>query len=524
MRSKLDQDLDYFIIVVLAALCYILFFHELSGIGLMGPDEPRYAAVAREMYLGGDYITPRLLGETWFEKPPLMYWMAALGYAIFGIGETGARFPSALGATVSVFLIYWCGRRLFTRGIGFSAALILATSIGFFSLARAASMDMLLTASLTAALAFFLVGYAAEEGSRRGFFYGFYAALGFGVLAKGPIAILLPGFALVLFLLWRGSSGEWKKWHLEGILITALVAGPWYGAVTWVNGWEFIEIFFLEHNLGRFTTDVYDHDRPFYFFAPVLLLMMFPWSFLLIPALRRRFAKNEQLIVMWALAPFLFFSLSGSKLPAYILPMASPIALLCAREVARREAMPSYRIAVFLQAALWVAIGVAFGFFGERINVDVQFAGSMILGVAVVIAVTLVAIALWLPPPALGVFNVVSVAIVVFAITAAVFPRAQTLESMRPWGEELDRFVSQNQDVILYKPDRWMEYGLEFYRAQPIQTALSEEQLTQLAPYGSRTLCIAQNERLDELSTSQSLAVEVVHSIGDQSAFWVWRP
>ena len=155
MRPKLDRDLDYFVIAALVALCYVLFFHELGGIGFLGPDEPRYAAVAREMYLSGDYITPRLLGETWFEKPALMYWLAALGYALFGIGETGARFPSALGATLSVFLIYWCGRRLFTRGIGFSAALILATSIGFFGLARAASMDMLLTSSLTAALAFF---------------------------------------------------------------------------------------------------------------------------------------------------------------------------------------------------------------------------------------------------------------------------------------------------------------------------------------------------------------------------------
>ena len=334
----------------------------------------------------------------------------------------------------------------------------------------------------------------------------------------------MPGFALVLFLLWRGSFREWKKWHLEGILVTALVAGPWYSVVTLVNGWEFVKVFFLENNLGRFTTDVYGHEQPFYFFAPVLLLMMLPWSFLLIPALRLRFARNEQLIMMWALAPFLFFSFSGSKLPAYILPMASPIALLCAREVARWEATPSYRIAVFLQAALWLALGVTFGFFGEAINVDIQVDGTLILILAAAIAAILIAIALWLPPPALGLFNVVCTAILVFVITGAVFPRAQSVESMRPWGEELNQFVSENQDVILYKPDRWMEYGLEFYRGRHIETALSEEQLAQLAPYGARTLCITQISLLDGLSTSQSLVIEVVHSIGDLAAFWVWRP
>ena len=199
MRPKIDRDLDYFVPAALAGLCYVLFFHELGGIGFLGPDEPRYAGVAREMYLSGDYVTPRLLGENWFEKPVLMYWGAALGYAIFGIGETGARLPSAVGATLSVFLVYWVGRRLFTRGIGMSAAVILATSIGFFGLARAASTDMPLTAALTAALAFFLVGYETSETSRRWYFYAFYASVGLGVLAKGPVAIILPVFALVMF-------------------------------------------------------------------------------------------------------------------------------------------------------------------------------------------------------------------------------------------------------------------------------------------------------------------------------------
>src|SRR5215510_6218723 len=162
MKPALRQYSDQIIVVILAAFCYVLFFHGLGDIGLIGPDEPRYAAIAREMFDTGDYITPRLHGVPWFEKPVLMYWLAALGYKIFGITEAGARFPSALGATICVFLLYWCGRKLWDRATGFIAALILATSIGCFTFARAASMDMPLATCLTMALVFFLI---ASNGS-----------------------------------------------------------------------------------------------------------------------------------------------------------------------------------------------------------------------------------------------------------------------------------------------------------------------------------------------------------------------
>src|SRR5437867_2031966 len=210
MKPKLRPYFDYIIIAVLAAASYVFFFHGLNSIGLIGPDEPRYAAIARDMLLTGDYITPRLNGAPWFEKPVLMYWLAAIGYKIFGINEAGARFPSALGATICVFFVYWCGRRLWDRATGFLAALILATSIGWFAFARAASMDMPLTACLTMALACFLVAFNDPTPQQRIWFYAFYAALGLGMLAKGPIAALLPAMSLGGFVLLRGKWDDWK--------------------------------------------------------------------------------------------------------------------------------------------------------------------------------------------------------------------------------------------------------------------------------------------------------------------------
>src|SRR5262245_19649499 len=204
MQSQLlRRYLDPIFLVVLAAVCYLLFFHGLQHIGFVGPDEPRYAAVAREMFLSGDYVTPRLHGAPWFEKPVLLYWGAALGYALFGVNELGARFPSALGATLCVFVTYFGGRKLWGRTVGLFAALLMASSVGFFAIARAAATDMPLTECLTTALVFFLIAQKEAGPARRRWFYAFYAALGLGVLAKGPIAALLPALSLMGFILSR---------------------------------------------------------------------------------------------------------------------------------------------------------------------------------------------------------------------------------------------------------------------------------------------------------------------------------
>src|SRR6516164_801491 len=192
MKPTLRPYFNQIFIGVLAILCYVMFFYQLGGIGLIGPDEPRYAAIARGMLASRDFITPRLFGTPWFEKPPLMYWVAAAGFKIMGFNEAGARFASALGATICVFLVYWCGRKLWDRAAGFVSALIFATSVGAFAFARAASTDMLLTTCLTMALVFFLAGLNETSARRRLYFYLFYAALGLGLLAKGPVALLLP--------------------------------------------------------------------------------------------------------------------------------------------------------------------------------------------------------------------------------------------------------------------------------------------------------------------------------------------
>lgn len=522
MKPRLRPYFDHIQIVALLAVCYVLFFHALGGIGFIGPDEPRYAEVAREMYTSGDYITPRLLGVPWFEKPALMYWLAAIGYKLFGINEAGARFPSALAAAICVFLVYWCGRRLWSRAIGFLAALILASSIGFFAFARAASMDMPLTACLTMALVLFLFAFNDPTPKRMYWLYAFYAALGLGVLAKGPVAVLLPVLSLAGFLVLRGKWDEWRTWYPKGLWITATVAGPWFLLCTIFNGWQFIQVFFINQNVERFTSTIHGHGRPFYFFLPVLLLLTFPWTFLLIPTLRRRFGKNEQIMAWWAIVPFVFFSLSGSKLPGYILPMVPPIALLCAKELWQPRSR-TFTVATFIEAGTMAFIGVAFGFYGNTLNVDPHVSGMLIAVITFVIAGLLCIIALWLKPAFLAGLNVAAIIAIVITATTMVFPRFDLTDTMRPWQASLARIVPENQTVFMYKPTRWMEYGLQFYRASHAAGVFSTEELRDIIAKEPRILCIAEDKTREELTHVADLDMQIVDVVGNQTAFWLWR-
>jgi 4-amino-4-deoxy-L-arabinose transferase-like glycosyltransferase len=521
MKRRWEPYIDSVFLLGLFVMSYFLFFHRLGGIGMLGPDEPRYAAIARGMFQSGDYITPRLNGEPWFEKPVLFYWLGALGYKIFGLNEWGARFPSAFAATVTIFLIYWCGRKIWNRSIGFLAALILASSVGFFAFARAASTDMPLTACLTAALVFFVAGLNDGTTRRRTWFYLFYLALGLGVLAKGPVALLLPAISLIGFLAVRGSWDEWRTWHPEGIMIALAVSLPWYIACTWVNGFEFIRVFIIGHNLERFATTIYGHQHPFYFYLPVLLLLTFPWTFLIIPTFRRHFSRTEQFLMWWSIVPFAFFSLSASKLPGYILPMVPPIALLCARELAVPSSR-TFKIAVFIEAGTMAFIGVGFGFFNTMINVDPHVSGMLIAIVAFSLAVILSVIAIWLSPLFLAAVNASAIMAVVVVATNMVFPRFDVSDTMRPWERALEQIVPRNQMILLYKPTRSMEYGLQYYRFSNARGIGSPEELARALPNHSRVLCIAEDKSLDELARNGSVDMEVVHTIGNQTAFWVW--
>jgi 4-amino-4-deoxy-L-arabinose transferase-like glycosyltransferase len=327
------------LLVVLGALLALLWFGGLGQRALQHPDEGRYAEIPREMLASGDFVTPRLNGLKYFEKPPLQYWATAAAYRVLGTSEWTARLWPALSTFGAILFIGYVGRRLSGRSLGAYAAAALAGTIGFIVGAQILTLDGGLTALLTVAFGAFVV--AQEDGlpvaTRRRWMALAWLALAAAALAKGPIAVVIPGGALVVYSLATRDWGPWRRLHLlSGLLLFALVAVPWFVLVARANP-EFLQFFFVHEHLTRFLTTEHHRIKPWWFFVPVFALGSVPWVTPIAwrcAALWRHAPRNangfawQRFALAWAAFVFVFFSASGSKLATYILPMLPPLALV----------------------------------------------------------------------------------------------------------------------------------------------------------------------------------------------------
>ncbi len=355
-------------LLILATL-YICYFSHLGAIGFVGPDEPRYAWVARDMVETGDWVTPRLYGKPWFEKPPLLYWGAALSFKLFGVSEVAARLPSAVYALLATFALAWLALRLYGAETARWLLLLLPTTVGMIGFSHAAATDMPFSGMLTIAMvcAAVVLGLTRDENTPilprtrwlALLLFGFF--LGLAVLAKGPAAILLSGGAVFFWALftkrWRDA---FRLFHPAAIASFCFTALPWYLLCARRNP-GFFRIFIIEHNFKRFLTPEFQHIQPFWFYGPILLIAFVPWTpiFLavakdLINRWNTSSAHSQLYLCCWAAFPIVFFSASKSKLPGYVLPAILPLALLLSLSI-------SLRIRKILPGEKWLAIagGVA---------------------------------------------------------------------------------------------------------------------------------------------------------------------
>jgi 4-amino-4-deoxy-L-arabinose transferase-like glycosyltransferase len=322
------------ILIVLCLSC-CSFFLFLGRSGLIEPDEGRYSEIPREMLEKGDFITPTLNYVHYFEKPPLHYWLNILSFKLFGLNEFAARFTGALAGLLTVLLVYHTARKLFGRRTGILSAFILGTSTGFIAQSRINLTDMTLTFFLSAALCCFIIA-AVEHEKRKGLYYNlFFVFTALAVLTKGLIGIVFPIGIICLYLLIG------RRWHLlkemkfvSGSMIFVLFSVPWFVLVSLRNP-GFAHFFFIREHLQRYTTTIHGHYQPFWYFIPILLLTMLPWSFYIARAAwkahRERCSPDGERLaymVLWAAFVFLFFSASQSKLIPYILPVFPPLAIL----------------------------------------------------------------------------------------------------------------------------------------------------------------------------------------------------
>jgi 4-amino-4-deoxy-L-arabinose transferase-like glycosyltransferase len=334
---------DVAVTTLLLGASLLLFFYRLDSVSLFDADEPAYAEAAREMLISGDWITPHFNFQPRFDKPILFYWLIALAYKGFGIGEYAARFWSAAFATGLTLSIYLFGRQRLGQRAACIAALAFATNVGTVALARAAVTDMTLAFCMTWALFCFFDVYQATDKMPEHLIFVGYLAMALAVLAKGPIGLLLPGLVIGLFLVIRrkGRATLSRLRLLPGIGLFAVIALPWYVLVLRENGWAFVQGFFMQHHLNRYLGVVSGHVGGPLYFLPVVVLGFFPWSGTLPKAfghlwtirsrLRAELTGRQELLLflwLWCGVVVLFFSFSRTKLPSYIFPAVPALALL----------------------------------------------------------------------------------------------------------------------------------------------------------------------------------------------------
>ncbi len=528
MTARTRTDL-----LLLAGFCTFLFFYGIAQFGLIGADEPRYAQVAREMLERGDWVTPVLGGKAWLEKPPLYYWQAMIVYRVLGVSDAAARIPSALDATLVVIAVYLFFRR-FRRGVEVDAALITASCAAVIGYARAASTDMPLAASLSIGM---LCWWAWRESANRIYLAAFYILMAFGTLAKGPVAPFLAALVIVVFAaVFRELRLVLKTLWLPGILLFCAVALPWYVLVQ-IRNPQFFREFILEHNLARFSTNLYHHPEPFWYYIPVILLALVPWIVFVIAAAAQSFRvcwaerKGERDLELqfrifaccWLIVPVVFFSLSKSKLPGYILPAVPAGAILLAdylrKQLEWQTSLPKWLAVMHaLVACVPIVPAALIGYIitehHSPTGRPLWIAVALSIALAVGIAATLMGRLQWRMLRFLTLIPIVlTVAAVLKLGTVAIDQKLST----RPLANVLASLETQKLPLAVCGASREVEYGLAFYRNQIISRYEAGD-----IPKGEHLLVSVPSWKPNIVEWTKGRRVSLLGHYGPQNLDYYW--
>jgi len=445
--------------------------------------------------------------QPWLEKPPLYYWQAMLAYSIFGVSDWAARLPSAVDATLMVIAIYLFLKR-FRAGFQLDGALMTASAAGVVGFARAASTDMPLASMFMIAL---LAWYAWFESESHRWLAIFYCFLALGMLAKGPVSPLLAAVIILIFAVKkRDFRLLWRTLWIPGMLLFCAIAAPWYVAVQIKNP-EFVRVFILEHNLARFGTNLYHHPEPFWYFLPVTLIGLIPWTVFVVASwtetIRVWWAERQQMLasedalnaflVIWLIVPVVFFSFSKSKLPGYIVPALPAGTLLLAEYVRRRvtdgESPNTFLLVVHsVVAAAPIVPALMIQYivlqhrlpWGRAAAISFTFAAVLAVGIAVTLRTKL-------GLAGLRFITLVPMVLAVAAILRLGSPALDSTLSVRPLASEISHLENKPLPLAVSGVSRQTEYGLAFYRNQIIdryelgQVPAGEHLV--VAPEGSQT-------------------------------------
>ena len=369
-----------------AILCLVvLYFWGNGALAVTAPVEVNYAQTAKEMLAAGDYLSPQIYGNYWYDKPIFFYWELIAAFSVFGVTDFAARFFPALFAAVGLVMTYAFARRLYDERTAFRAAIILGTGVLYSFLAKLILTDMSLFVFFGGTLAAFFIGYYERE---QKYFYIAYACAGLAVLTKGPIGLLLPGLVILVFLALAHDLSALRRMCIPtGLLVFAAVCAPWYIYMYFAHGADFVNTFLGIHNVLRATVSEHAQWDVWYFYLGIYFIGMFPWSFALPLALYRAWRIRPDIdvrtlfLLVWAIVVPVFFQFMATKYPTYSFPAFLPTAILTARLLAKNPRV--LKVGAILGMGLYLAVVFVVTNYSER---DGHFSGK---GAAAILAQTM---------------------------------------------------------------------------------------------------------------------------------------
>ncbi|MEQ1525415.1 MAG: glycosyltransferase family 39 protein [Gallionella sp.] len=350
----------------------VIWFSNLEYRILIKPDEGRYAEIPREMVASGDWTTPRLNDIKYFEKPPLQYWATAVAYEVFGEHQWTSRLWAGLTGFFGIFLVWFAGLRLFGREAAAYAAMLLGSSLLYVLIGHVNTLDMGVTFFISLGIFAFLIAQnEGETKSQRNWMLWAWAGMALAVLSKGLMGLILPGTAIFIYCIVQRDFSVLKRMHwLSGLAVFFLISAPWFYFVMKANP-EFFDKFFIYEHFTRFTTKQHGRYQPWYYFVPILLSGMLPWTLLMLDTLWRTWRTNvlpakvfnaARFLLIWSVFIYLFFTASGSKLPSYLLPIFPALALLMGKRIAEMSSQTLLKqiapVILFVFALLVLALNV----------------------------------------------------------------------------------------------------------------------------------------------------------------------
>ena len=512
----------------LLLLAVLTFFAGLGRGAITDSDEAFYAESSREMVASGDWITPHYNYEPRFQKPILYYWLTSATYLITGPTEFGARLWAAIAGLGLVLMTAAAGRRWYDETTGLLAGAIVATNVGYFSIGRMALPDLPLTFCTTLAVWAALVSTLEQERSPRKFVILAALGLGLGFLMKGPVGIIIPLIVIVpVLMIERRSIALEPSDIVLGFVIMLAIAVPWYFMMWARHGNEYLQSFFVGDNFQRFATDRFNDPRPWWFYLPVVAGGLLPWTPLALTWLgpmtqflrgRRAVGTIDLRLLMWAVLPLVFYSLSVGKQPRYVLPVLPPLALLLASSIVERtqewrgfdgvrstprRAMPIW-FGSLLSGVFFVTLGVLL-YRAQPLLINVQPVFTTITSYLIAIAgavVILVSVSSqWRSAP------------LVIALAAAITLPAVQYGALSSGSEDTVRQMAKLVQQHRHANEPVGTLGvfvrnLVFYSGIRTIDVIGDEQAKNFLNQADRALMVAPVDQIDRLEREQGIKVQ----------------